>query len=102
MRGLDVEVWDEGLVVTGEEKTSVAVYPVGHLVGGDRSVGSLPVSVGDQVSPGLWAMNGGQGLIFPVDGDVPCLVVLQTTAGHREVHSFLASPGPPPRGPKGD
>lgn len=94
MRGLQVEVWDDGLVVTDDEVTSLAVYPVGHLAGGDRSVGSLVVLLADQVSPPSWAPNGGQGLIFPIDADVPCLVIRQSTAGHRAVHEFLESLGP--------
>lgn len=99
---LAVEVGDEGLVVTTPARSldtmAVAVYPVGHLGGGDRSVGSLAELMMSQVDPNSWETVGGEAAVFPIDGDVPCLVVRQSTAGHRAVHEFLTSL-PPPRQP---
>jgi len=98
------EVRDEGLLVTTREKSdetlTVAVYPVGHLAGGDRSVGSLAELVTSVVTPDTWDTVGGAAVVRPVDGDVPCLVILQTTAGHRQVHELLESL-PPSRQPGG-
>jgi hypothetical protein len=99
---LVVEVRDEGLVVTtkgqSQETMTVAVYPVGHLGGGDRSVGSLADMVTSTIQPDTWESVGGYAVVKPVDGDVPCLVVRQSTAGHRAVHEFLESL-PPSRQP---
>lgn len=99
---LAVEVGDEGLVVTRPARSldtmAVAVYPVGHLGGGDRSVGSLAELMMSQVDPTAWETVGGEAAVFPIDGDVPCLVVRQSTAGHRAVHEFLTSL-PQPRQP---
>jgi len=99
---LVVDVQDEGLVVTTQEKSeatmTVAVYPVGHLGGGDRSVGSLAELMTSTLEPVSWDVVGGPAAVRPVDGDVPCLVVLQTTAGHRAVHGLLESL-PPSRQP---
>ena len=36
-----------------------------------------------------WEDAGGADTIVPVAGDVACLVVLQSTAGHRAVDAFL-------------
>jgi|LakMenEpi03Aug12_release.lakeMendotaPanAssembly.Ray.scaffolds.fasta_scaffold162451_2 hypothetical protein len=104
---LVVDVQDEGLVVTTQEKSeatmTVAVYPVGHLGGGDRSVGSLAelvtsTLVTSTVEPFSWDTVGGPAAVRPVDGDVPCLVVRHSTAGHRAVHGLLESL-PPSRQP---
>jgi hypothetical protein len=99
---LVVDVQDEGLVVTTQEKLqatmTVAVYPVGQLGGGDRSVGSLAELIMSTLEPDSWDVVGGPAAVRPVDGDVPCLVVLQTTAGHRGVHGLLESL-PPSRQP---
>ena len=101
---LACEVRDEGLLVTTQEKSyeslTVAVYPVGHLAGGDRSVGSLAELVQSVVTPDMWDVGGGPAACKPVDGDVPCLVIAQTTAGHRAVHEMLESL-PPSRQPGG-
>lgn len=102
--GLAWEVRDEGLCVTtreqSEETLTVAVYPVGQLAGGDRSVGSLADLVATMVKPDTWDVVGGPAVVRAVDGDVPCLVVTQTTAGHRAVHELLESL-PPSRQPGG-
>jgi hypothetical protein len=96
------EVQDEGLVVTTAEQAentmTVAVYPVGHLGGGDRSVGSLAELIMSTLQPDSWDTVGGPAAVRPVDGDVPCLVVSHSTAGHRQVHGFLESL-PPSRQP---
>jgi hypothetical protein len=92
---LACEVRDEGLVVTTQEQSeqslTVAVYPVGHLGGGDRSVGFLAALVTSMVMEDTWDTVGGPAVVRPVDGDVPCLVVLQTTAGQCAVHEMLES-----------
>jgi hypothetical protein len=98
------EVSDEGLLVTTQEKSeqslTVAFYPVGDLAGGDRSVRSLIDLLMSMVKPDTWDCVGGPAACGLVDGDVPCLVVTQTTAGHRLVHEFLESL-PPSRQPGG-
>ena len=98
------EVRDEGLLVTTQEQSeqslTVAFYPVGHLAGGDRSVGSLAELVQSVVTTDTWDVVGGPAVCRAVDGDVPCLVILQNTAGHRAVHEMLESL-PPSRQPGG-
>jgi len=93
--GLVCEVRDEGLLVTTQEQSeqslTVAVSPVGHLVGGDRTVGSLAELVASVVKPDTWDVVGGPAVVRAVDGDVPCLIVSQTTAGHRQVLELLES-----------
>lgn len=97
------DVRDEGLVITTQqelvESMTVAVYPVGHLGGGDRTVGSLVHMLESMViTPVRWESTGGPAIARPVDGDVPCLVVLHSAAGHRAVQAFLESL-PPSRQP---
>jgi hypothetical protein len=41
--------------------------------------------------PESWVSASGSASIQPIDGDVPCLVIRQTTAGHRAVDAFLRS-----------
>lgn len=93
--GLTVEVWDEGLVVTTKEKAwetmSVAFYPLDRLVGGGRMPGSLVTMVQELVMPQTWDTAGGPGMVRAIDGGVPCLVIRQSTAGHRAVEAFLKS-----------
>lgn len=99
---LALDVRDEGLVVTTQEERdntmNVTVYPVGHLGGGDRTVGSLVHMVYSMVTPFAWDSTGGLAIARPVDGDMPCLVVLHSAAGHRAVQAFLESL-PPSRQP---
>jgi hypothetical protein len=107
---LVAEVRAEGLVVTtpsrSEGTMTVAVYPVGHLVGGDRSVDSLADVMMSQVEFPRYELELdrrrriGGAVVLPVDGDMPGLVVLHTTAGHRAVHELLESL-PPSRQPGG-
>lgn len=99
---LALEVRDDGLVVTTQEESdlslTVAIYPVGHLGGGDRSVGSLADMMTSVVKPDTWDVVSGPATVRPLDGDVPCFVVRQSTVGHRAVHEFLESL-PPSRQP---
>jgi len=94
---LAVEVGDEGLVVTTPARSldtmAVAVYPVGHLGGGDRSIGSLAELMMSQVDPTAWETVGGEAAVFPIDGDMPCLVVRQSTAGHPTRPLLIGFPG---------
>jgi hypothetical protein len=50
------------------------------------------------VEPDSWDTVGGPAAVRLVDGDVPCLVVRHSTAGHRAVHGLLESL-PPSRQP---
>lgn len=96
--GLTYVIADDRLTVTTKDKAaeilSVAVYPVHRLVGTSkksRSFGSLINLIHSTVEPSTWNSVGGIGSIEPVGGDVPCLVIGQTTAGHRAVDAFLRS-----------
>ena len=60
-------------------------------MGGDRTVGSLAELVASVVKPDTWDVVGGPAVVRAVDGDVPCLIVSQTTAGHRQVLELLES-----------
>lgn len=102
---LVVEVQNDGLIVTirdtSFEAMSAAFYPVDRLVGGGRTLNGIKEKVHGMVAPDTWEDAGGAGTIVPVAGDVPCLVVLQTTAGHREVNALLRSlPAAPGRKPQ--
>ena len=88
----------DSLVVTtrerAEQRFSTAVYPVGRLIGATprgRSLERLAALLEKSVMPESWASASGSASIQPIDGDVPCLVIRQTTAGHRAVDAFLRS-----------
>lgn len=95
---LIIEVVDDRLTVTTrdtyETTMTTAIYPVHRLVGKGgkhRSFGSLMDLVVHTVEPTKWNVVGGAASVQPVPGDVPCLVIRQTTAGHRAVDAFLRS-----------
>jgi hypothetical protein len=86
----------DSLVVTtrdqAEERFSTAVYPVSRLnvtTPRGRSLERLASLLEKIVMPESWASVSGSATIQPIDGDVPCLVIRQTTAGHRAVDAFL-------------
>ena len=92
------DLGDDRLTVTTsdtyETTMTTAIYPVHRLVGKGgkhRSFGSLMDLVVHTVEPTKWNVVGGAASVQPVPGDVPCLVIRQTTAGHRAVDAFLRS-----------
>lgn len=96
--GLAFALVDDQLTVTTADQAgqivTAAVYPVHRLIGSEkkgRSFQSLIDLVCGTVAPETWDVVGGPGGIQPIDGDVPCLIIRQTTAGHRAVDAFLQS-----------
>lgn len=96
--GLTYVIADDRLTVTTKDKAAeiigVALYPVHRLVGTSeksRSFESLIYLIQSTVEPATWDSVGGRGSIQAVGGDVPCLAIRQTTAGHRAVDAFLKS-----------
>jgi type II secretory pathway component GspD/PulD (secretin) len=86
----------DSLVVTTRERESerfsTAVYPVNRLISAaprGRSLGALASLLQASVMSESWDSLGGSATIQPIDGDIPCLVIRQTTAGHRAVDAFL-------------
>lgn len=92
---LAVSLSHDRLVVTTKnhvnEYPTVAVYPVDHLIKKGHKLTSLVDNLKANVTPGEWIEDGGSGYVRPVTGDVTCLVISQTTAGHREADAFLRS-----------
>jgi hypothetical protein len=96
--GLAVVVMDDRITVTSpgdtSEELSTAVYPVHRLVGSgrqSRSFQSLIDLILATVAPDTWETVGGSATVQGIAGDAPCLVIRQTTAGHRAVDAFLRS-----------
>ncbi|MGB8853512.1 MAG: PEGA domain-containing protein [Pirellulales bacterium] len=88
-------VEDDQIVVTTADaaavRVSVAIYPIDRLLAKGRGMQGIVDMLQANVMPVTWEPQGGWGVVRPVDGDAPCLVVLQTTAGHRAVDAFLTS-----------
>lgn len=88
---LSFEIGGDRFLVTTREKSrsklSAAFYPL--PAGSDGQV--LCDLIQSTVTPDAWDVHGGPGAIRPIDGDVPCLVVSQSTAGHRAVDAMLRS-----------
>ena len=88
-------VEDDQLVLTtadaAAERFAVAIYPVDQLLAKGRDIQAIVSMLERNVSPDTWESVGGAGRAMPIGGDAPCLVVLQTTAGHRAVAEFLGS-----------
>jgi hypothetical protein len=81
-----------------QERLFVHVHDVADLADTAGGLQLLIDLIQSAVAADTWDTVGGPGSIRPVDGDVPCLVVRHSTAGHRQVHGFLESL-PPSRQP---
>jgi hypothetical protein len=68
---------------------TVAVYPVDHLIQKGRTLTALVDMLTANVTPEEWIDEGGGGYVRPITGDVTCLVIAHTAAGHREADAFL-------------
>lgn len=92
---LAVSLSHDRLVVTtkdhANESLTVAVYPVDHLIKKGRTFAALVDNLKATVTPDDWIEDGGGGYVRPVTGDLTCLVISHTTAGHREADAFLRS-----------
>lgn len=88
-------VEDDQLVLTtadaAAERFAVAIYPVDRLLAKGRDWERIIEMLQSNVMPATWEPQGVNGMAIPVGGDAPCLVVRQTTAGHRAVAEFLGS-----------
>lgn len=83
---------DRLLVTTKEsmhEHLSVALYP---LRDDGRDIAALSHLITTSIgAPEAWSDQGGNGTIRAIDGDLRCLVILQTTAVHRAIGYLLRS-----------
>lgn len=97
LRDVDMafDVEDDLLVLMADaataERHAVAIYPVDRLLAKGRDMQRIVDMLQVNVMYDTWEPQGGNGMAVPVGGDAPCLVVVQTTAGHRAVDAFLSS-----------
>lgn len=85
---------DQLIVTTKEraqERLSVAIYPVDRLLSQGRTGQGLLDMLRATVMQLTWEEQGGPAHAVILDGDVPCMVVSQTTEGHRAVDGLLCS-----------